>query len=263
MTFVTVTPGYSPLVLAQPHGGLIVPDDILADLNANGRALRDTDWRISELYDGLAPDATVVRANFSRYVIDANRAPDDASLYPGQNTTSLVPLHDFDGEPIWSRRPDDAEIARRLQLYHRPYHDALARQIERVRQLHGFAIVYDCHSIRSNIPYLFDGTLPDLNIGTNSGTSCAPSLEAAAVAVCGRTTAYASAINGRFRGGWTTRNYGNPESGVHAIQMEIAQSAYLESEQHPFALSPEKAARLREVLAQVLGAIMAAAGDLK
>lgn len=262
MNSVTVMPGHSPLVLAQPHSGTFVPDDILSNLNANGRELRDTDWRVPELYEGLAPDATTVRANFSRYVIDANRAPDNASLYPGQNTTSLVPMHDFDGAPIWSAEPDEAEIARRIEQFHRPYHDALMRQLKRVRELHGFAILYDCHSIRSTIPYLFEGTLPDLNIGTNSGQSCAPALEAAVADACARSGAFTSVVNGRFRGGWTTRHYGKPEAGVHAIQMEIAQSAYLEIEDHPFTLSPEKAARLRDVLAGVLGAIMAATGDL-
>jgi len=262
MNTVTITPGYSPLVLAQPHSGTFVPDDILADLNENGRELKDTDWRIPELYDGIGADATVVRANFSRYVIDANRAPDDANLYPGQNTTSLVPMHDFDGQPIWSKEPDEAEIARRLEQFHQPYHAALKRQLERVQQLHGFAILYDCHSIRSNIPYLFEGKLPDLNIGTNSGQSCSPVLEGAVAQACSASDAYTSVLNGRFKGGWTTRHYGQPESGVHAIQMEIAQSAYLESEEHPFLLSAEKAARLRGVLADVLDAIIAATGDL-
>ena len=263
MNPVTVVPGQSPLVLAQPHSGVFIPEDIKADLNENGREVRDTDWRIPELYEGLASHATIVRAEFSRYVIDANRSPDDENLYPGKNTTGLVPLHDFNGQSIWSNEPGDEKIGRRLALFHRPYHEALESQLDRVRKVHGFAILYDCHSIRSTVPYLFDGTLPDLNIGTNSGRSCSPVFEKAVVDACTRSSRYTSVLNGRFRGGWTTRHYGAPDNGVHAIQMELAQSAYLDSEQYPFAISPEKSAQLRGVLASVLDAIMAATGDLK
>ncbi|KUO53667.1 MAG: N-formylglutamate deformylase [Sphingomonadales bacterium BRH_c42] len=262
MTPVSAISGTSPIVLAQPHSGTWLPDDVRAALTDDARALIDTDWHVPALYDGLMPDATIVRANFSRYVIDANRAPDGASLYPGQNTTSLVPLSDFDGRPIWKVAPDDAEIARRLDLYHRPYHRALEREIERVRAGHGFAVLYDCHSIRAQIPFLFEGTLPDLNIGTNSGQSCAPAVERAVAAACARAQGYSTVLNGRFKGGWTTRHYGHPENGVHAVQMEIAQRTYLMSEEPPFALCPEKSGRLREVLAEVFAAIRATFGEI-
>lgn len=263
MNPVSVAQGASPIILAQPHSGTWLPDAVLDALEPPARALIDTDWRIPELYDGLVPDATIVRANFNRYVIDANRPPDDVSLYPGQNTTGLVPLHDFDGRAIWRRTPDEAEIARRLAQFHAPYHAALTAQIERVRAAHGFAVLYDCHSIRSNAPYLFDGTLPDLNVGTNSGASCAPSIERAVDAACKAASGFTSILNGRFKGGWTTRHYGDPARGVHAVQMEIAQSAYLEAEEPPFALSDHKSARLRLVLADVFAGIRAALGDLK
>jgi N-formylglutamate deformylase len=262
MSPVTVIRGDGPVVLAQPHSGTFVPADIQARLNARGQRLEDTDWRVPELYEGLLSEATIVRANFSRYVIDANRPPDNASLYPGQNTTGLVPLHDFDGEPIWQAAPDEADIAQRVRAFHRPYHAALAEELERVRARRGSVVLYDCHSIRSVAPYLFDGTLPDFNIGTNSGQSCAAPIEQAAAAVCAGAAGYTSVVNGRFRGGWTTRHYGQPANGVHAIQMELAQSAYLESETQPFTLSSEKSARLRDVLARVLSAIVAAHGDL-
>ncbi|TNE46304.1 MAG: N-formylglutamate deformylase, partial [Sphingomonadales bacterium] len=219
---VNVIQGSTPIVLAQPHSGTWVPEQVWDALNDTGRQLLDTDWRIPELYDGLVPDATIVRANFSRYVIDANRPPNGTSLYPGQNTTGLVPLVTFDDLPIWHFEPDEAEIARRLETYHKPYHAALSNEIERVRGEHGFAVLYDCHSIRSNIPFLFEGTLPDLNIGTNSGASCAPVIERAVADTCAGSADFASVLNGRFKGGWTTRRYGQPERGVHAIQMEIA-----------------------------------------
>ena len=249
---VEVTRGDSPIILGLPHTGTHVPPDILARLNATGKMLTDTDWHIHRLYDGLLAGATTVRATCHRYVIDANRPPDDASLYPGQNTTGLVPLTDFDGVPIWSHPPDPAEIAARRDQFHAPYHAALRAELDRIRRIHGVAILYDCHSIRSKIPFLFDGTLPDFNIGTADGSSCAPVLQDSVARICAAASVYTQVVNGRFKGGWTTRLYGMPQDGVHAIQMELAQSLYLTSEKPPFAYDTAKSARLRPVLAEIL-----------
>lgn len=259
---VEVTPGDGPVILGLPHTGTFLPDNIFARLNARGRVLADTDWHIHRLYDGLLPGATMVRATFHRYVIDANRGPEDESLYPGQNTTGLVPVTDFDGEPIWKRPPDTGDVADRLARFHAPYHAALRAEIDRVRARHGVAILYDCHSIRSHIPFLFDGVLPDFNIGTAGGTTCAPEIEAAArdvVAATGRRWV----VNGRFRGGWTTRHYGRPETGVHAIQMELAQATHLATEEPPFEIDTAKAGALRPHLAEILNRMVALAPSLK
>lgn len=261
MTPVVVTRGEGPVILGMPHTGTFLPPGIAERLNDRGRVLADTDWHVERLYDGLLPGATVVRSTFHRYVIDANRGPQDESLYPGQNTTGLVPLTDFDGQPIWDVLPDASDVAERLAAYHAPYHAALRAEIERVRARHGVAILFDCHSIRSRVPFLFDGTLPDLNIGTANGTSCDPAVEAAVhrvAAASGRT----HVLNGRFRGGWTTRHYGRPGDGVHAIQLELAQSTHLASEVPPFAYDPDKADRLRPVLAEMLQSLEALARDL-
>lgn len=255
MTPVQVTRGRGPIVLGLPHAGTYVPENIRARLNDNGRKLTDTDWHIDRLYDGLLDDVTAVKANFHRYVIDANRDPDGNSLYPGQNTTTLVPLSDFDGNEIWERPPSSADIADRRDTFHRAYHDALTTELERVRSLHGIAILYDCHSIRSRIPYLFDGVLPDFNIGTNMGTTCAATMQSAVEQVCASATAFSTITNGRFRGGWTTRHYGRPETGIHAIQMELAQATYLSSEAAPWTYDPTKADRLRPHLHAVLTAL--------
>ncbi|WEF24532.1 N-formylglutamate deformylase [Paracoccus sp. S3-43] len=262
MTPVEVSEGDSPVILGLPHTGTWLPDDIRAALNARGRDLADTDWHIHRLYAGLLPGATTVRATFHRYVVDANRGPDNASLYPGQNTTGLVPLTDFDGAPIWTDEPDASDIADRTQRFHAPYHAALSAQIDRVRARHGVAILYDCHSIRSHIPFLFDGTLPDFNIGTADGTSCDPRIQAASETLC-RATGRTMAVNGRFKGGWTTRHYGRPRDGVHAIQMELAQSTHLAAEAPPFALDDAKTAALRPVLAGILRTLADLAPDLK
>lgn len=258
MTPVEVSRGDGPVVLAMPHTGTHVPEAIFARLTPRGQVLSDTDWHIDRLYDGLLPGATVVRATFHRYVIDANRPPSGESLYPGQNTTGLVPLTDFDGAPLWTDPPDAAEVEARRRDFHAPYHAALAAELDRVRARHGVAILYDCHSIRSRIPFLFDGLLPDFNIGTNGGTTCAPAIEAAVTRLCAGAEGYTSVLNGRFKGGWTTRHYGRPAEGLHAVQMELAQSTHLATEAPPFAYDPAKAERLR----RPLGAILATLHDL-
>lgn len=260
-----ITQGSSPVILAFPHTGTSVPPEIWGRLNDNGQLLADTDWHIHELYAGLLPDATTVRATFHRYCIDANRDPTGTSLYPGQNTTGLIPETDFDGLSIWKSgaEPVQADIAERLKRFHAPYHAALAAEIERIKTIHGIAILYDCHSIRSRISFLFEGTLPDFNIGTDMGKTCDPAIENAAVDAAAAATDYSSVLNGRFKGGWTTRHYGRPDSGVHAIQMELAQSTHLTTEAPPFAYDEEKAATLRVHLKDILTRIETFALDNK
>ncbi|MBU2981691.1 N-formylglutamate deformylase [Lentibacter algarum] len=251
MTPVSTQQGNSPLVLGLPHTGTYVPDDIWQKLNTNGQKLADTDWHIDQLYDGLLEGITTVKAEFHRYVIDANRDPAGVSLYPGQNTTTLVPLTDFDGESIWRTEPSETDITARRDTFHTPYHAALKAELMRVKALHGYAILYDCHSIRSHIPFLFEGELPILNIGTNLGTTCDPRIESSVVDIA-RASAHNTALNARFKGGWTTRHYGQPSENIHAIQMEIAQRAYLETEAAPWRYDPAKAENLCETLRPIL-----------
>ncbi|MBO6895465.1 MAG: N-formylglutamate deformylase [Roseibium sp.] len=254
---VDVFRGDGPVVLGVPHSGTHVPENIWKSLNATGQKLADTDWHVDRLYSDLLPGATLVRANFHRYVIDANRDPEGVSLYPGQNTTTLCPTTDFDGRPIYleGEAPGDAEIETRRQTWHAPYHAALEAELERVRKKHGVAILYDCHSIRSVVPFLFAGKLPDFNTGTNNGSTCDPAIEDAVVERTKSAAGYTAVVNGRFKGGWTTRHYGRPEDGFHAIQMELAQSTHLETENTPFAYDTAKADRLRKHLKDILAAL--------
>ncbi|MEM9231579.1 MAG: N-formylglutamate deformylase [Pseudomonadota bacterium] len=253
MNVLEVTQGSGPLVLGLPHTGTYVPPEIWPQLNQTGQDLADTDWHVHDLYDGLAEDVTRVRTTLHRYVIDMNRDPSGESLYPGQNTTRLIPNTDFDGRDIWrdGQAPDAAETARRTAAYHQPYHDALAAELERVRSKHGFAVLYDCHSIRSRIPFLFEGHLPDFNVGTNNGTTCAPSIEATVHDICRRAGGHSSVLNGRFKGGWTTRHHGRPAQGQHAIQMELAQSTYMR-EAPPWTYATERAQEVRVHLKSIL-----------
>ena len=262
-----VSEGNSPIILGFPHVGTGVPPAIASRLNDEGRLLRDTDWHLDRLYAGVTPSVTTVAATTHRYVIDVNRDPSGVTLYPGQNTTGLLPLSDFDNQPIWraGEEPGPDEIAERMTFYHAPYHAAFREQIERVVARHGVAIVFDCHSIRSVIPFLFDGKLPDLNVGTDGGATCAPAVEQAVMSVARSAANYSCVLNGRFRGGWTTRHYGRPGQGVHAIQLELAQHNYLSSEAPPFAFDAERAARLRPQLNAMLTALdaLAVQGNLK
>jgi len=252
--------GEGPVLLAQPHSGIRVPEDIGARLNETGRALADTDWHVDRLYDGLLDDATVVRAIVSRYVVDANRDPEGGSLYPGMNTTGLCPTTDFDGRPIYKEgeEPSDEEIESRRRTFHAPYHQTLVEEIARIRRRHGVVILYDCHSIRSHVPYLFEGTLPVFNIGTYQGRSCAPAIEKLARDICSVAAGFDTVVNGRFKGGWTTRHYGTPHKGLHAIQMELAQRAYME-ETAPWTYLPERAGALRGQLKELLEELRALA----
>ena len=266
MTPVNIINGSSPVILAQPHGGTYLPSaedapaELIGPLNERGREMADTDWHIHRLYDGLLQDATVVEATFSRYLIDANRDPSGRTLYPGQNTTELCPTIDFEGQPIYetAAEPDINEIEKRRNDYHTVYHDALSEQIERVRNLHGKVLLFDCHSIRSRLPFLFEGELPNFNLGTNNTSTCVPIIEEAALEVCADSNLalheYSYVINGRFKGGWTIRHYGNPEKGIHAIQLELSQKSYM-NESSPWLYREEKAAKLRIHLKKLLNCL--------
>ncbi len=224
------TPGHAPLVVSIPHDGRDVPDAIAARMSEVGRALPDTDWHVRRLY-GFATTlgASVLAARWSRYVVDLNRPADDAALYPGQVSTGICPARTFGNEAIYADggTVDAGERATRIERYWRPYHERLRRELEAVRERHGYALLWDAHSIRSEVPALFDGELPVLNVGTWDGRSCAATIEDALWAVASLAP-YSAVRNGRFTGGYTTRHYGRPAHGVHAVQLELAQRAYMD-----------------------------------
>jgi N-formylglutamate deformylase len=267
--WLTVHQASAPLLLCMPHTGTDIPAALEAQLASAWLARKDTDWWIDRLY-GFARDlgASVVRTGLSRTVIDANRDPSGAPLYPGHASTELCPTTTFDGEPLYRERaPSSEEIAARRREYFEPYHHALEQQIVRLRTRHRAIVLYDCHSIRSAIPRLFAGTLPHLNLGTFGGASCAPALTARIESLCDGTE-FSRVTNGRFKGGYTTRHYGRPRDGVHAVQMELACRAYQREpagEVHegnwPCAWDEGYAAPLRAVLERVLAACIAFASQ--
>lgn len=264
-SWLTITRGDAPLIVSIPHTGTVIPEPFEERLVSGWLARKDTDWHVERLYD-FAPGlgATVVRTGISRTVIDVNRDPSGISLYPGQATTGLCPVTTFDGEPLWKdgRDPDGAEVASRRAAYFEPYHAALAGEITRLRAVHPAVAVYDCHSIRSAVPRLFDGVLPNLNIGTNDGQSAAASLGAAVEDACD-TVEFTRVVNGRFKGGYITRHYGRPADGVHAVQMELACRGYMcepagevDEKTWPVPYDEQRAGSLRAVLQRVLDACL-------
>ncbi|MCC7248751.1 MAG: N-formylglutamate amidohydrolase, partial [Lysobacter sp.] len=154
----------------------------------------------------------------------------DVSLYPGQSTTGLCPTVRFSGEPVYlqSEAPDAEEIAQRVETYWRPYHIALWDELQRLRTRHARVLLWEGHSIRGELPFLFDGRLPDLNLGTASGGSCDASVQARIETALRAQTAYDWVVNGRFKGGYITRHYGAPDRGIDAVQLEIAQRIYMD-----------------------------------
>ena len=251
--------GDAPLLVSLPHDGSDIPAELQARMTPQARLAPDTDWHVSRLY-AFARElgASVLVPRWSRYVIDLNRGEDDASLYPGQNTTGLVPLVRFTGEPVYlpGVEPDAAEVAARIDRYWRPYHDALRGELARLRALHGRVALWEGHSIRgSGLPFLFGGRLPDLNLGTANGASCAPALQSRIEALLAAQDGYDWVVNGRFKGGHITRHYGDPAGGVDAVQLEISQRTYMDEDS--FEYDEAKAARLQPLLRALLEATLA------
>lgn len=242
--------GRTPLLVSMPHDGTEVPEWIAARMTDEARRLPDTDWHVSRLYDfAAALGATVLRARYSRYVVDLNRPPDGRALYPGASETELVPITCFDRSPVYrpGETPGPEEVAERVERYWKPYHGALERTLERLRAAHGIALLYDAHSIRSEVPRFFAGRLPDLNLGTAGGASSAADLRDRLANVLAGASRFTHAVDDRFKGGYITRRYGRPGEAVHAVQLELSQATYME-EAYPYRYREDLAERVRPVL---------------
>lgn len=259
MDIVTTHRGHSPLIVSCPHDGSHIPDAMAARMTPRARLAPDTDWHISRLYDFARDElgASLLVPSHSRYVVDLNRPPDGVALYPGRRETGLVPTIRFDGEPVYldGQEPDADEIRDRVDRYWRPYHEALAAEIARVHAGHGRVVLWEAHSIRSVVPMFFDGRLPDLNLGTADGASVGPGLAARLRAVLDAQSGHTHVTNGRFKGGYITRHYADPARGIDAVQLEMAQSCYMDEDR--FAWREDLAARVQPVLRALLAAALA------
>jgi len=246
--------GNSPLVVSLPHSGTWIPPSLSREMTDPALLRADTDWHLPRLYDfAEALGASVIAATHSRYVVDLNRPPDDANLYPGKDTTSLCPIDTFAKQPIYlaGRTPAPEAVRARVDRYWVPYHRRLAGELARVRREHGVAVLWDAHSIVSVAPRFFEGRLADFNLGTAGGQACDATLAGRLFAALGRRGAFSVVLNGRFKGGHITRRYGRPGEGVHAVQMEMAQANYME-ERAPFGFREDLAARVRPLLEEQL-----------
>lgn len=265
MAFSTDTPAFTlhrgtrPMLVSMPHVGTHLPASVSDRLTAEARTVPDTDWHLERLYDFARElGASILVATHSRYVVDLNRPPDNANLYPGQDTTGLCPVDTFDKTPIYaaaSSLPADDEIAARRDAIWHPYHGALAGELARLRAEHGTVALWDAHSIRSVLPRFFEGKLTDFNLGTANGASCDAALANQLLDIAGALPGYTSVLNGRFKGGYITRQYGAPAQGVQAVQLELTQSAYM-SETYPFAYDEARATRIQPTLKAMLETVL-------
>jgi N-formylglutamate deformylase len=249
--------GDTPLLISIPHMGTFVPADVKARMTPEALDLPDTDWHVDRLYwFAKEMGASLLMATHSRYVVDLNRPQDDQHLYPGQVKTGLCPLETFDGAPVYrpGEEPDEIEKLNRVASYWLPYHEMLEEELARIKRSFGYAILYDAHSIRSEVPRLFEGRLWDLNLGSAHDKSCAPEMAQAALKAASSGD-YSAVLNGRFVGGHITRHYGQPENNVHAIQMELTWANYMD-DGPPYAYRPEKAEKLQQVLKKVIEALL-------
>jgi N-formylglutamate deformylase len=252
--------GSAPLLVSIPHLGTEIPQALRAGYVERALAVEDTDWHLDRLYDFAgALGASVLQPVCSRYVVDLNRPPDDQPMYPGASNTELCPTRFFTGDALYREGVTVSEAQRRerLQQYWDPYHRALQAELERLRAVHGFVLLWDAHSIRSEIPWLFEGRLPDLNIGTASGQSADASIAQAVVQAAAREPRYTHVLDGRFKGGYITRHYGRPAQRVHAVQLEMCQCTYMR-EQPPYDWQPERAAQVQPVVRAMVEAALQA-----
>lgn len=259
MNIVQIHAGDSPLIISCPHDGSEIPPELAGRMLPEAQIAPDTDWYISRLYAPLSRhlEATVLVPRYSRYVVDLNRAPDGAALYPGRQETGLVPTLRFDGEAVYrpGYEPQDEEIADRVERYWRPYHRALQAQIQRVLDRHGRVLLWEAHSIRAEVPMFFEGRLPDLNIGTADGRTVRPDTAARIAAALAAPSGYRHVINGRFKGGYITRHYADPERGIEAVQLEMAQACYMD--EAGAAWDEAKASAIQPTMLALLGAALA------
>lgn len=250
--------GNSPLLISMPHAGTFIPEDIAIRMTDSAKRLPDTDWYVHQLYDFSSElSVSMLKANYSRYVVDLNRSPDGVSLYPGQSVTEVCPTTLFNDEAIYlpSGKPNEDEVSQRIEHYWQPYHDQIRRELQRMREKYGYALLLDAHSIKSHVPRFFEGQLPDFNWGSGNGSSCDASLSQNLLNRTLENSGYTSVLNGRFKGGYITRSNGNPAENIHAIQLELSQATYLHDEE-TFQIDPVKMAALQNKLKELIDELL-------
>ena len=254
----TLQRGRTPLLISLPHVGTQIPADQRARYTTRALDVEDTDWFLDRLYAFAAElGATMLVPRYSRYLVDLNRSSDNLPMYPGQNNTELCPTRAFTGAAIYceGQAPDEAEIPRRVAAYWQPYHDALGAQLAQLKAEHGHAVLFDAHSIKSELPWLFEGRLPHMNIGTVNGSSCAAGLRETVAAVFAAQQDFSQVLDGRFKGGHITRHFGRPQEGLHAVQLEMCWRAYMD-ETPPYRWHEARVAQVTPLLRALVQALI-------
>ena len=250
--------GSRPVLVSLPHVGTMIPDALKPLYVPRALQVEDTDWHLDQLYGFVrALGASLIVPRYSRFVIDLNRPPENTPMYSGANNTELCPTRFFSGDPIYQEgcAPSASDIDARRETWWRPYHRALEAEMTRLHVLHGHAVLFDGHSIKSHLPWLFDGKLPDLNLGTASGSSCAPALRHSLAQVLQSQQDFTQVVDGRFKGGHITRSYGRPQAGWHAVQLEMCWSTYMR-EEPPYLLDAKRVERISPVLQALITAML-------
>lgn len=250
----TLHRGTTPVLVSMPHVGTVIPQSLRHRFVERAGQTEDTDWFLDRLYAFVKDlGASLIVPLESRYVIDLNRPSDNRPMYAGQNNTELCPTRFFTGDPLYrdGMAPSDGEVQERVRTYWQPYHDALRDETQRLKSLHGHAVLFDAHSIKGTLPWLFEGDLPDMNLGTSSGHSCATTLREQLTQVFASQTNYSYMVDGRFKGGHITRHFGQPDQGVHTVQLEMSWRAYME-ETPPYAWHPQRAAAVTPLLQRLV-----------
>lgn len=242
--------GTRPILISMPHNGIQIPQNLLPSMTESAKTMVDTDWYLDQLYHFAADNGCyLINPKYSRYVIDLNRPQDDKNLYPGQDTTELCPTTQFDKQPIYlfGKEPTEHDISERVEKYWQPYHQKLSSTLAQIKKKFGTALLFEAHSIKSEVPRFFEGILPDFNFGDYNHNSCAKKLIDSITEWCPQ--GYSKVVNGRFKGGYITRAYGVPEQNVHAVQLELSQATYMDEEKLDY--DYEKAERVQPSLEEM------------
>jgi N-formylglutamate deformylase len=245
-----------PLLVSIPHTGTEIPVDVSLRLEPGVSPIADTDWHLHNLYDFVpALGAHTIYARFGRTVADLNRPAEGGALYPGRDETTVVPTSTFGGERLYRKggEPTATEIEERLQTVWRPYHVRIRELLEGMRARFGKAVLFDAHSIRSEVPRFFSGRLDCLVLGTNAGRSCDRWVRDTLETSLGSST-FRVQVDTPFQGGVITRSFGVPATGIHAIQLEMGQSLYMD-EDRPEVWDAARAMPLKGALRAALEAL--------
>ncbi len=239
-----------PILVSVPHAGILFPKEVLEKMDPEKAAFpEDTDWFVDQLY-GFCSEMgiTMIVANYSRCVVDLNRDPNNIPLYKdGRVITDVVSVTDFNGAPIYKDeyKPNETEIQNRLDHYFFPYHHKIEEILADLKKEFGVALLFDAHSIKKNVPGIQKDDFPQVILGDNDETSAHPELIQTAVeSLSGKSFNFSH--NFPFKGGFITRSFGKPEQNIHALQLEMTKTNYMNDSETEYDL--ERAEKIQQIL---------------